>query len=65
VQGRLTQTPVTAIIGTTCSCCDRPLELLVESDLSYRILTEQAEPVVSVPFVDFAKLKDPSIIHAF
>jgi hypothetical protein len=39
--------------------------MLVGSDLRYRILTEEAQPLVSVPFVDFKRLKDPSIVHAF
>ncbi len=65
MQGRLTNKPVTAVIGSSCACCERPLELMVTSDLEYRVQTEGAEPLISVPFVNFARLKDPSIIHAF
>ncbi|MCJ7781348.1 MAG: hypothetical protein MUQ27_11040 [Acidimicrobiia bacterium] len=54
-----------AEISTACRCCDRPLQLTVRSDLSYRVVTEGAEPVISVPSVDFSKFEDPSIIHGF
>lgn len=48
-----------------CTCCGEPLELTVGSDLKYRVHNADAAPLISVPFVDFQKLKDPSIIHAF
>jgi len=37
----------------------------VDSDLRYRVLSDGAEPLISVPMVDFRRLEDPSIIHAF
>ncbi len=39
--------------------------MTVGSDLSYRVDSDEAMPLLSIPFVDFKKLKDPSIIHAF
>jgi hypothetical protein len=65
VQGRLTNRDVEAHISSNCVCCAEPLELTVGSNLSYRVHSQEAAPLVSVPFVDFQKLKDPSIIHAF
>ena len=65
VQGQLLNRTVEAEISTLCKCCDRPLQLSVGSDLSYRILSDEAEPVISVPSVDIGKLEDTSIIHDF
>ena len=65
VQGQLLNKTVEAEISTLCRCCDRPLQLSVASDLSYRILSDDAEPVISVPSVDIGKLKEASIIHDF
>jgi hypothetical protein len=38
--------------------------LEIDSDLDYRVVEEDAEPLVFVPMVDFDKLDDPSIIDA-
>ena len=65
VQGQLLNRTLEAEISTLCRCCDRPLQLSVGSDLSYQILSDNAEPVISVPSVDIGKLKDPSIIDDF
>jgi hypothetical protein len=65
VQGHLTGSAATASISSACACCDRPLELTVTNDLRYEVLSDDAEPVISVPSVDVPSLKDPSIIHAF
>jgi hypothetical protein len=35
------------------------------SDLSYEVHSDGAVPLLSMPFVNFENLKDPSIIHAF
>jgi hypothetical protein len=37
----------------------------MDSELTYRVVEADAEPLVFVPLVDFAKLEDPSIIDAF
>jgi hypothetical protein len=37
----------------------------MDSDLGYRVLEDDAEPLVFVPMVDFDRLEDPSIIDAF
>ena len=65
MQGRLNNQDLEAQISSACACCGEPLELKVGSDLSYRVRSEDAAPLITVPFVDFKKLKDPSIIHAF
>jgi hypothetical protein len=37
----------------------------MDSDLKYRVVEEEAAPLVHVPMVDLHKLEDPSIIDAF
>jgi hypothetical protein len=59
------QRDLAAGIDTSCACCGQELRLTVRSDLSYEVRSDGATPVLSVPFINFEKLKDPSIIHAF
>ena len=65
VQGQLRNEHLTAAIETECAHCGQPLHLEVDSEMSYRVVEEPAEPLVFVPMVDFARLEEPSIIHAF
>ena len=64
VQGHLWKKSLAVTITTLCAHCARPLLLEVDSQLRYRA-ADGAAPLIAVPIVDFAKLKDPSIIHAF
>jgi hypothetical protein len=65
VQGQLREEPLTFVIETECTHCKQPLHLEMDSDLNYRVVKDDAEPLVFVPMVDFDKLDDPSIIEAF
>lgn len=65
VQGQMTGRELTAAIDTACAHCSRPLRIEVTSSLRYRAQTPEAAPVISVPLVNFKRLEDPSIIHAF
>ncbi len=65
MQGQLTGREVTAVIGTACGHCYRPLRIEVTSSLRDRVTTPEATPVLSVPLVNLKRLRDPSIIHAF
>ena len=64
VQGHLRNESVTASFRTECGHCAQSLRFEVDSELAYRV-EEGANPLIFVPFVNFKKLKDPSIIHAF
>ena len=64
VQGHLRNEPLAVTIRTECGHCSRSMRIEIDSQLGYRIL-EGEEPLIFVPLVDFEKLKDPSIIHAF
>jgi hypothetical protein len=64
VQGHLRNEPIAVTFETECAHCSRPLHIEIDSELRYRV-AEKTDPLVFVPLVDFGKLKDPSIIHAF
>jgi len=65
VQGQLRNEALDFIIATKCSQSGRTLHIEIDSALSYRVQEADAQPMVSVPMVDFGSLKDPSIIDAF
>jgi len=65
VQGQLRQEPLTFAIQTACAHCGQPIHIQIDSQLHYKVAEADAEPLVFVPMVDFARLKDPSIIDAF
>jgi hypothetical protein len=65
VQGRLRDEPLTVLVETECGHCGRPLEIEIDSDLNFRVLSKGAEPLIFTPLVDFSTLKDPSIIDVF
>jgi hypothetical protein len=65
VQGHLRNESITIAIETECSHSGRRLHLEVDSDLRYRVVENDAAPIVFVPLIDFAKLKAPNIIDVF
>jgi hypothetical protein len=64
VQGHLRNESLAVTIATKCRQTSRPIEIEIDSELRFRVLAGE-EPLIFVPLVDFEKLKDPSIIHAF
>ncbi len=64
VQGHLRREPMEVTIRTVCDHCDRSIEIVIDNDLQYRMV-KGTDPLIFLPMVDFEKLKDPSIIHAF
>lgn len=64
VQGQLRHQALAVAIETECAHCARSMRIEVNSELSYGV-AEDAHPRVFIPFVNFEKLKDPSIIDAF
>jgi hypothetical protein len=65
VQGRLREEKLSATIQTECAHCHQPFQLEIDSELTIRILTPGADPVLFIPMVDFDRLEDPSITDAF
>jgi hypothetical protein len=65
VQGQLREERLAFEVETECAHCGQPLHLEMDSDLDYRVMEDDAGPLVFVPMVDFGHLEDPSIIDAF
>ena len=65
MQGQLREEPLSFTVETSCAHCSEPIHIEMDSELSYRVLEEGADPFVYVPMVDFDELEDPSIIDAF
>jgi hypothetical protein len=65
VQGQLRQEYLRFTIQTTCGHCGRPMHIEIDSRMDFKVIEPDAEPLLFVPMVNFAKLKDPSIIDAF
>jgi hypothetical protein len=65
VQGQLRKENVTVNVMTACAHCARAIQIEIDSELNYTVLEQGADPVVFIPFVNFKKLTDPSIIDAF
>ena len=64
VQGHLRNESLSVSFRTECAHCAQPLRIEIDSGLGFRT-QDAADPLIFVPQVDFEKLKDPSIIHAF
>ncbi len=64
VQGHLRSESVAVAIRTECAHCARRMQIEIDSQLRYRV-ADGANPLIFVPVVNFERLKDPSIIHAF
>jgi hypothetical protein len=65
VQGQLRREPVSVAFRTECAHCSRSLCIEIDSALRYRLEDAQADPLIFLPLVDFAKVKDPSIVDVF
>lgn len=50
---------------TECGHCHQALHIEIDSELNYRVVEAEAQPLIYAPRVNFAKLVDPSIIDAF
>lgn len=65
VQGQLRNESLTTAIETECAHSGRRLHLEVDSGLGYRVVENDAAPMVFVPLVEFEKLEAPNIIDDF
>ena len=65
MQGQLREEALSFTIETSCAHCGEPIHIEMDSELSYRVLEEEADPFIYVRMVDFDELEDPSIIDAF
>ncbi|MBI5567341.1 MAG: hypothetical protein HY870_20750 [Chloroflexi bacterium] len=65
MQGRLRPDFTSISLTTECAHCGQPLHIEIDRDLNYRVAEAGARPIVAAPQVNFARLRDPSIIDAF
>ena len=65
MQGQLRKEYLDFSIETECACCSKPIHIQIDSQLDFRTLEVDADPLIFVPMVNFDTLEDPSIIDAF
>ena len=65
MQGHLRKSPLEVEIKTTCAHCGEAMELVVGSELNYRIEKGGPSPLVFEPEIDWSKFKDPTIIDGY
>jgi hypothetical protein len=65
VQGQLRREKLSFLIETECAHCRKPIHIEMDSDLNYKVLEPDADPLIFVPNMDFSRLKVPSIIDGF
>ncbi len=65
MQGQLRKEPLSFLVETECAHCGQTLTIEIDSRMQYRVFEAEARPILFIPQVDFAHLKDPSIIDAF
>ncbi len=65
MQGQLRKELLSFLIETQCAHCGQPITLEIDSRMQHRVFEAEARPILFIPHVDFARLKDPSIIDAY
>jgi len=65
VQGHLRKSPVEVKIKTACAHSGEAIELVVDSELNYRIERGGPTPLVFEPDIDWSTFKDPTIIDGY
>lgn len=62
MQGRLRNEKLVVEIATSCSHCSRPMHIVVDEQLQWRIRESGADPQVMLPEVAWATFRKPDII---
>lgn len=65
VQGQLRHEPLSIAFESECGHCGRPLRFEATDRLELQVPPEAADALVLVPLVNFARLKDVSIVDSF
>ena len=52
-------------IRTRCAHCNRPIHLVVDSELKYHVKDGGAHPLVFEPDVDWGEFEEPTIINGY
>jgi hypothetical protein len=65
VQGRLREESISVTIDTVCAHCDHPIEIKMDSDMTYEVAQENADPLIFHPQIDWESFSDANIISQF
>jgi len=65
VQGHLRKSPLEVEIKSTCAHCGEAIELVVDSELNYRIDRGGPDALIFEPEIDWSRFKDPNIIDGY
>jgi hypothetical protein len=64
VQGRLRGERLEVEIGSVCACCQRPIELRIDSDMNWQA-EKNPSLLVFQPQVEWSSFDEPNILHAY
>jgi hypothetical protein len=62
VQGRLRNERLDVEISTSCAHCARPLHIVVDERLHWRVNDRGADPRLFIPDIDWETFRRPNII---
>lgn len=65
MQGHLRKNRLEVEITSSCAHCGEVIELVVDSELNYRVEKGGPSPLVFEPDVDWTGFKDPTIIEGY
>jgi hypothetical protein len=65
VQARLRKERLEVEIETSCAHCGRPLHILMDEQLRWRVREPKAEPRVFLPHIDWPTFRGPNIINDY
>ena len=65
MQGHLRKSFLEVEIRSTCAHCGEAIELVVDSELDYRIEKGGPSPLIFEPEIDWSRFKDPNIIDGY
>ena len=57
--------PISFDIRSECAESNQSIHIEIDSELNYRVVNEDADLRIYIPVIDFAKLKEPSIVDVF
>jgi hypothetical protein len=65
VQGRLRKESISVTIDTVCAHCDQPINIKMDSDMNYKVVQENADPLIFHPQIDWGSFSEANIISQF
>ena len=65
VQGRLREERLEVGVVTECAMTGREIQMVIDSDLGFHVLTSESDPYVFQPHLDWSRFSAPNIIHDY